>query len=59
MVTHNLDNLDYAERVINIFDGRVADDFELNSNNLDDVKKALITEKPMEMSRTITVLKRS
>lgn len=45
MVTHNLDNLDYAERVINIFDGRVADDVELNSNNLDEVKRALITEK--------------
>lgn len=45
MVTHNLDNLDYAERVINIFDGRIADDFELNTSNLDEVKKALITEK--------------
>lgn len=57
MVTHNLDNLDYAQRVINIFDGQITDDYALTAQNLEDVKKDLITEKMPEASHEDNRLK--
>jgi ABC-type antimicrobial peptide transport system permease subunit len=45
MVTHNLDYVNYAERVINIFDGQVADDIQVGSSSVDDIKQSLIKER--------------
>lgn len=45
MVTHNLDYVNYAERVINIFDGRVADDIQVGKSTVEEIKQSLIKDR--------------
>jgi putative ABC transport system ATP-binding protein len=42
MVTHNLDNLDYAKRLVRILDGKIVEDIALDPTNVQNVKKGLI-----------------
>lgn len=45
MVTHNLDYVNYAQRVINIFDGRVADDIQVGKSTVEEIKQSLIKDR--------------
>jgi len=42
MVTHNLDNLDYARRVVRILDGKIVEDIAITPSNVQTIKKSLI-----------------
>jgi len=42
MVTHNIENLDYAGKVIQMFNGRIIKIFEVTAQSIRDIKKALL-----------------
>ncbi len=42
MVTHNIDNLDYARSVIQMFNGRVIKVFDTTAQSVQEIKKALL-----------------
>jgi len=42
MVTHNIDNLDYARSVVQMFNGRVIKVFDVTSQSIQNIKKALL-----------------
>ena len=43
MVTHNIDNVDYAQTVVHMFNGRIIKTMQTSQNNRDDVKKQLLS----------------
>ena len=58
MVTHNLDNLDFADRVVSILDGKVNNEYLISNENKTEVKNKLINEKPNSDSPKEKVLKK-
>ncbi len=48
MVTHNIDNLDFAKRFLYIFDGKIVRDSVITKDNIKEIKESLITENKVD-----------
>lgn len=48
MITHDIENVDYADRILRVFDGTIVEDIQVDSKNKEEVKKSLTDSKQFQ-----------